>query len=925
MGSVTLRPNVTLRSAGYTNPHLTLGDNSDATGIAVPYYPSDPGCIQLGFTDATGTIPAGRQIITIQFWQRGARGDGSMFGFGNYASQWLESSNVEIYWISGPVGTPAATVNTASPVFATDGNGVPWTFSKVDGIKANVGSEFGAGQSPPETYDVWMVVTYTEPPAAPTSVTPASGSTVTVPNPVLGGTMAAISTGQSQKMEWQLATDSGFTTNVKTVTEPSSDFRSSGATTQAPSTASLYLTNGTWYIRARAIDQYGLAGPYSAGTSFTVNVPVPTTPTLVTPAAGSTVTTMTPTLGATLGADSAGRLQRAEWTLATNSTFTANARTITELTSDNRASGATTQLVPSSLKITSNLGTTWYIRARAITADGATSAWTAAQSFTLAMAAPPAPTGITPATGSTVTTNTPTLGATLGAASEGRTSKAEWQLATDSGFTANVRVVTEPASNLRTSGATTEVIPTANDLFQTLWYVRARAIDQYGQAGAYSAAQTFTVTHAPVGSPSYPGDNITIPYAGDLTFTWGFSDPDPNDQSTAYQMVIERNDTGAVILDSNKVLSSLHNAVVPAGALPKDVLLRWKIRVWDTDAVTGGYSPYQLFSRSDPPTVTITAPSSGGTVTTGQPTVTWTNDASTVQVSRRIYFTRTSDGAVIYDTGVVNTASTSFTAPYTILENGKSYSVTVSVTDNVSMTGSDTNSFSVTYTAPDTVDFNVSGAVYDAHGYMLIDWSQMTPDAFFVDWRVYRRLQDGASWELLATFTDSSTDAYRDWTATTGDTFEYAVTQSGSRSGLILESAIVPSDPILANGSHYWLINPLNDADNLKIDHVKSDQFSDDYEEEQFIVIGRGRKVNHGTRYGYSGTLTAEFRDTADSTARQKRLKLQTIKAARTGYYLRNPFGDVLQVALGNISISRVAGVGVSEFVDVEIPYMEVF
>ena len=110
----------------------------------------------------------------------------------------------------------------------------------------------------------------------------------------------------------------------------------------------------------------------------------------------------------------------------------------------------------------------------------------------------------------------------------------------------------------------------------------------------------------------------------------------------------------------------------------------------------------------------------------------------------------------------------------------------------------------------------------------------------------------------------------------------------------------------------------------MRIPHVKADSYTDDYDQEELIIVGRGRKVNTGTRHGYAGTLDCEFRDTADSTAREKKAKLELIKQLQTTCYLRTPFGDLYQIAVGNISISRVAGVGANEFVDVQIPYMEI-
>lgn len=59
-------------------------------------------------------------------------------------------------------------------------------------------------------------------------------------------------------------------------------------------------------------------------------------------------------------------------------------------------------------------------------------------------------------------------------------------------------------------------------------------------------------------------------------------------------------------------------------------------------------------------------------------------------------------------------------------------------------------------------------------------------------------------------------------------------------------------------------------------------------------------------------------------SARSIRQQLEDAKKNNHTLYLRNPFGDYKKVHLSGLSISRVAGVGANEFVDVEIPYMEV-
>lgn len=59
-------------------------------------------------------------------------------------------------------------------------------------------------------------------------------------------------------------------------------------------------------------------------------------------------------------------------------------------------------------------------------------------------------------------------------------------------------------------------------------------------------------------------------------------------------------------------------------------------------------------------------------------------------------------------------------------------------------------------------------------------------------------------------------------------------------------------------------------------------------------------------------------------TARWVKQKLEKTKASDHRLLLRTPFGDSWPVHLSNLGISRVAGVGSNEMVDVEIPYLEV-
>src|SRR6478609_2067079 len=142
----------------------------------------------------------------------------------------------------GTVWATTGAVNTYTHVAPSPTN-VAYSYD----IRAKVSSGNGATVSAYSTTSNAITLT-DNPPGAVSAVTPATG-TITVPNPALGLTMAAISTGQTQKGQWQFATDTSFTLNVKDVIEADTDLRASGATTEAPTLAQLTLTNGTWYMR----------------------------------------------------------------------------------------------------------------------------------------------------------------------------------------------------------------------------------------------------------------------------------------------------------------------------------------------------------------------------------------------------------------------------------------------------------------------------------------------------------------------------------------------------------------------------------------------------------------------------------------------------------------------------------------------------
>lgn len=216
-------------------------------------------------------------------------------------------------------------------------------------------------------------------------------------------------------------------------------------------------------------------------------------------------------------------------------------------------------------------------------------------------------------------------------------------------------------------------------------------------------------------------------------------------------------------------------------------------------------------------------------------------------------------------------------------------------------------------------------ALYDDQGFVQITWTNAVKDLNFLAWRVYRRKTMDTTWEMLyETSVDQPNYIFKDWLAESGETYLYTVVQLATRFGTPAEGVYVPSDPITPISSDYWLINPANEEKNYRLASVISDDYSEEYEQETIHIIGRGRKTDYGDRLGYSGSLTAQIRNTLEFTARQIRQQILDAKAQKQEYYLRNPFGDIWQVTMGDIGVARMAGVGREEYCDITIPYVEV-
>lgn len=532
------------------------------------------------------------------------------------------------------------------------------------------------------------------------------------------------------------------------------------------------------------------------------------------------------------------------------------------------------------------------------------------------------------------------------------------QIASNSGFTTDlIDATTGLIAAMRTPSANTPSadrqanfnMPASLLVHQGTRYMRAALVDDAGHIGPYSSVMTFTVSHPPSALGIAPANNSVVPYGtGDVGISWSFHDPWPADVQTAYRVYINRTSDNSNIYDSTPVSSGSTSHIATVSAIYEDESLYYQVQVADADGVWGALSSPVFFTMATSPTVVIDTPTDGATLTSP---VLFAQFTPTVPGGRTInqYLVQvTSAGTEVYNSGWVVLSSPTATGeqithaplPGIVYDNNMSYTITVQVKDSFNLVGFASVSIDTAWIPPaapimekaDPKYFNTEGK-----GYIEVTWYNSNREAGFVAWAIYRRLDEinpltGATveegtWEQLALeYRTLNKYTYLDYYAPAGKRVLYQARQIVDRFGDQIESVQNQTKFTIPVSDGYWLIEPGDTgiADAFQLSSVTDDSYDDEYDEEEFTIVGRGRYVDRGDRLGVKGSLTAKLRDTETQTARQKKRRLEAMKHENADLYLRTPFGDVYRVSISNLSISRVAGVGVREFVDVTIPYSEV-
>lgn len=651
------------------------------------------------------------------------------------------------------------------------------------------------------------------------------------------------------------------------------------------------------------------------------------------------VNTGLPTITATLAAHPSSLGQHVVWQFATDAGFTQNLRTVTEGSISNNV-GISTHTAIISPDQRMDTETTWYARAAAIDSYNSQGPWFTGSTFTIDIPGPFIPTNLVPTDTSTLGSSTPTVSADQSAAPDGQPQRLEFLFATNAGFTTGLITALEPIGSLRNSGTGTLQLSSAQRLPQGNWWVKVRSLDVYMQYSAYSAASSFTVVHVPsalANSPSSAQLIVYNPGAGN-TFSWTFSDPDiaePDTQS-AYQFLIERNSDNLQVYPllaapPVKITSSATSIVVPINPAFMDTVLQWRVKVWDKDNVASAYSIPAVFTPVIAPIVSFTSPSTSAPFPSGSLYVSWTIDAATVQIGYRIVVTKQSDGSQVVDTGIqsVDTLHHMF-AP--ILVHASAYSVQLTVYDNQGLSTTISENFTSYFTVLNIVHPVVTD-YFATLGYADIDWAGTPFDSTFTGWHVYKR-QDGGPWTLIFETTNPSITNYKDYLQYSSHDYQYAVTISITYIQTLpaapwaqvipLSSEPSPSQTLSLISEDYWLLHPTDATMNVRLFSTTADSYQQNIDIEPLELIGRKRKINYGTNHGFTGSLTCALRPNTVQTASEQKNAIEALVNEHTFIYMRSPFGDLFKVSLGLVSYTRIAGTGIDEMLDVQIPYSEV-
>lgn len=335
----------------------------------------------------------------------------------------------------------------------------------------------------------------------------------------------------------------------------------------------------------------------------------------------------------------------------------------------------------------------------------------------------------------------------------------------------------------------------------------------------YSDAQAGTVEYYSIAFDSPPNAPILGSVANfdattAQTLPWTFSDPDPGDYQSAYQLQIYDPATSTTVVDTGKVASTTTSYSLAANTLANGNQYQWRVTTWDSSGEQGLYSAYATFSTAAGPSVTITTPGNNAQVSSSQLTAQWSysDPASNAQQSFRVKLLDSTDGTVLADSGLIANSGNQYTVQYT-LANGTTYHVQVTATNSkgVSSAVAD-NTFSTSFTPPATVTVTLNPSGPGAYIQVAVANtapSGSEPTVSYND--VWRRNTGTVEWTRVATQVPQN-GTFDDYAVASGQSYDYRATAYGNN-GTSTNSAHVTTSGVTLSGT--WVHDVSNPVGTL--------------------------------------------------------------------------------------------------------------
>ncbi len=142
------------------------------------------------------------------------------------------------------------------------------------------------------------------------------------------------------------------------------------------------------------------------------------------------------------------------------------------------------------------------------------------------------------------------------------------------------------------------------------------------------------------------------------TVTWSYSDNNPKDTQSAFQLQIRDQSSGTSVLDTGKAVSTNRSYTIPANTLSNNETYEWRVRTYDQGDAVGAYSTYSVFSTVSTGVVEITTPATDNPSGLVSPNleIEWTFTASGSLTQSRYYVKvrRTDTGVELLDSGYLS-------------------------------------------------------------------------------------------------------------------------------------------------------------------------------------------------------------------------------------------------------------------------------